>query len=107
MINIEYEKHGNIEELCVTGHADYAPIGKDIVCAAVSSIVYTLKIALEKAEKNEKALLLRCKLNEGCAVLIFNTLSAETSAIVNALIDGLKAISDSYPDYIRFSPCGA
>lgn len=106
MINIEFKKHGNIEELNVNGHADYAPIGKDIVCAAVSSIVYTLKIALEKAEQNKKALLLRCELNEGYAVLVFKTLSAETTAVVRALIDGLIALSNSYPDYIGFLPCG-
>ena len=33
--------------LTVTGHADYAPHGQDIVCAAVSALVYALMAALE------------------------------------------------------------
>lgn len=107
MITIEHKKYNKIEEINVKGHAGYAPIGKDIICSAVSSVVYTLKIALEKADENKKALLLKCELNEGKALIVFEPLSAETKAVVNALIDGLKALSDSYPDYIGFLPCGA
>ena len=107
MITIEHKRYNQIEEINVNGHAGYAPIGKDIICSAVSSVVYTLKIALEKADENKKALLLKCELNEGKAVIIFEPLSESTSAIVNALIDGLKALSDSYPEYIGFLPCGA
>ena len=45
MITIEHKKYNKIEEINVKGHAGYAPIGKDIICSAVSSVVYTLKIA--------------------------------------------------------------
>ena len=33
--------NGLIERLSIKGHADYDTLGKDIVCAAVSSIVTT------------------------------------------------------------------
>ena len=42
MIKISVKKENNIiKEIKVTGHANYADYGKDIVCAAVSSITTT------------------------------------------------------------------
>lgn len=34
----------DVENMCmaVSGHAGYAPVGQDIVCAAVSTLTYTL-----------------------------------------------------------------
>lgn len=41
MIIAEFEKSaGNFVGFNISGHADYADYGKDIVCAAVSSAVY-------------------------------------------------------------------
>lgn len=36
------------QRVTVQGHADYAPRGEDIVCAAVSALVYALIGALEE-----------------------------------------------------------
>ena len=42
MIKIKIKKNKDIiEEVIITGHANYADYGKDIVCAAVSSIALT------------------------------------------------------------------
>ena len=39
---------GSIRRLTVRGHAEYAPHGEDIVCAAASVTIYTAAGALEK-----------------------------------------------------------
>ena len=42
MIKIKVNKSKDIiKEVIITGHANYAQYGKDIVCAAVSSIALT------------------------------------------------------------------
>lgn len=41
------------DEIKISGHAGYAEIGKDIVCAGVSVLVYTLEKALEGLCENE------------------------------------------------------
>lgn len=42
MIKVHVKKNDNqIDNIEITGHANYADLGKDIVCAAVSSIVIT------------------------------------------------------------------
>lgn len=42
MIEIEYNKGKTTHELSIAGHAAYDDEGKDIVCAAVSAIAWTL-----------------------------------------------------------------
>ena len=42
MIKVKIQKEGNIiKKINITGHANYAEYGKDIVCAAVSATVLT------------------------------------------------------------------
>ena len=38
--------------ILVEGHADYADHGKDIVCAAVSAILYTAQLGLVEVADN-------------------------------------------------------
>ena len=40
MIQVEYRPKSRV--LQVQGHAEYAPIGKDIVCAGVSALIFGL-----------------------------------------------------------------
>jgi uncharacterized protein YsxB (DUF464 family) len=52
MINVTFAIKGNdIIGFEVRGHAGYAPIGKDIVCAAVSILAQSTVIGLEKIAK--------------------------------------------------------
>ncbi len=46
MIHVVYTKN----RLTLRGHADFAPRGQDIVCAAVSALIYALVAALEEKD---------------------------------------------------------
>lgn len=59
MISVKVKANSGDLELSVKGHAEFAPHGQDIVCAAVSNTV------------------LQC-------------------------VHWLKALSESYPDYVKF-----
>ena len=50
-VNIK-AKEGNINSIKISGHAGYDAYGKDIVCAAVSSITITTVNALIKFDEN-------------------------------------------------------
>ena len=41
-------------QMTVSGHAGYAPAGRDIVCAAVSALVYALAGYLEETGQAER-----------------------------------------------------
>ena len=52
MIKVKVEENNNyISKVTIKGHANYDELGKDIVCAAVSSIVITTVNAIEKLDK--------------------------------------------------------
>ena len=54
MIRIELRKAGSGYACRAAGHAGYGPAGSDIVCAAVSALLWTLLMGWERLEK-EKA----------------------------------------------------
>ncbi len=89
--------NGLIERLSIKGHADYDTLGKDIVCAAVSSIVTTTInniIALE-----ENTIKYDTKEDNVCITVLRN--SDVTNKLLNVLIDMLKELATDYPQNIK------
>lgn len=86
----------------VGGHAEYAPYGEDIVCAAVSLLTIATVNSLEAqlgdiraqvAEEGRVTCFLPEKL-EGERLLI-------AQSILKTLEMGLTNVAQAYPDYIR------
>ena len=83
--------------ITATGHARYAQQGKDIVCAAVSSIVTTTinnVIALE-----DDTIKYDTKEGNVCITVLRN--SKVTDKLLNVLIDMLKELAIDYPQNIK------
>ena len=89
--------NGLIEKVCIKGHADYDTLGKDIVCAAVSSIVTTTINNIIALEKNT----IKYDTKEGnvCITVLRN--SDVTNKLLNVLIDMLKELATDYPQNIK------
>lgn len=93
MILVKVEK----DKIEIKGHADYEDLGKDIVCASVSSIVTTtingiISIDEDSIEYSEKEGFISIKLLKDKDVvnkLIFN------------MIDLLKQLESQYPKNIK------
>ena len=89
MINVDIHPG----RIAVTGHAGSGEPGHDIVCAAVSALVQTLRDTLE----------LRCDSSvssavaPGNAVFTWTRLSTEADLLTDSLIIGLRGIEESYP----------
>lgn len=94
MIKVNLIKNNDqVIGLEVTGHADSAPYGQDLVCAAVSSILTGGFNAFSEDDIRE------CSLEEGYAKVIIASKKGEI--ILDTLIVQLKTISVSYPKYIK------
>ena len=106
MIQITYRP--SKKEVRIKGHAGYDEKGKDIICAGISVLFYTLCNALLKApdswfkKKPEMADLLtsetgvsyvKCMPNEGYEEYI--TLMFET------VLTGAELMATTYPDYVN------
>lgn len=88
MIEVQWDD----KRLTVRGHADYGPYGQDIVCAAVSALVYALVGALEDGGRLESSVL-----KEGLAVVEGKGECDREFAMTG---QGLRLLARQYPQYI-------
>ncbi len=79
----------------VTGHANSAPYGEDLVCAAVSAVMTGGINAL-----NLKAV--KVKNIEGLSeIQITNLQNLENQSVLHVISTQLQTIANDYPKYIR------
>lgn len=105
MIDVSLCQRG--ERLCLTvmGHAGYAPHGRDIVCAGVSSLCMALVCHLEYLEAQGELISLDYRGGSGfftCRMLCRPFASLPRSAI-DLVCRGFILIEERYPDCLQFS----
>lgn len=93
MINVTIE-HGKIT---ASGHAGYAPKGYDIVCAAFSMLSLTLDTAVKKFTNDN----IQINLKSGSMIVRWQQVSPNGQLLINAYIEGVKALAENYPEYIK------
>jgi uncharacterized protein YsxB (DUF464 family) len=96
MIKVSIIKDNLIKEVKISGHADFADYGKDIVCSAVSSIATTTInniIALDNKAITYSA-------DEG-DILITNNDSEMASKLLDNMIMMLEDLAKDYPKNIK------
>ncbi len=96
MIKVIINNKDGIRSVIVKGHANYSDYGKDIVCAAVSSITITAcnsVLALEDTiECNDKSGLLEIR--------VIKVTDVNQKILAN-MIQMLKELKDQYPKNIE------
>lgn len=92
-----------VAELWVIGHANAAEKGKDIVCAAVSTIVLTFTNWIsKKAEERKNVWSYKSDIQEGLAD-VYCSAETDKEMLFNAFemaVDGLECIAKQYPEYV-------
>jgi uncharacterized protein YsxB (DUF464 family) len=90
----------------VSGHAGYAPHGKDIVCSAVSALCIAIANGLEKHSASpvytEAAAGRLRVISQGTGPDAAG-IDYSSSVLYDTLVEGLKAIAKEYPGRIRFT----
>lgn len=98
MIQVNLKKSNkNIVELKISGHAESAPYGQDLVCAGVSSVAVGLINSLDELVKD------CCDIVYQDNLIIINVLK-DNNRVQDILTVGLiqlKTISQQYPKYIE------
>ena len=101
MIQAAFDQNdaGQITGFLLTGHAEYADPGSDIVCAAVSVLVIncinsidtlTGVSFLQEADEESGRILFRLQ----------DAPSAETELLLQSLLLGLQSLEEQYDDYL-------
>jgi uncharacterized protein YsxB (DUF464 family) len=98
MIKVKIEKEqAKYKKITITGHALYDDYGKDIVCAAASSIVTTTVNGILALKKGSLSYLVS-KL--GMKIEIKND-DQTTQILIKNMISLLKELEGNYPDNIE------
>lgn len=82
-------------QVTVSGHAGYAPAGQDIVCAAVSALVYALAGYLEETGQAE-----RVDIRRGFADIRGTAACAAALALVRC---GVGQLAQAYPGCVEIT----
>lgn len=90
------------DSITVTGHANYAEMGKDIVCSAISTLTQTLIQAVEQLTEDK----IEYSISPGKVDIKFWCLSGETKTLINAFFIGVKMVADGYPDNVKIGYSG-
>jgi uncharacterized protein YsxB (DUF464 family) len=80
----------------MSGHAQYAEIGKDIVCAGVSALVQTLIQSIEELTADK----IQYVMSPGTVDIKFGSLSEHAQVLVDSFFVGLRLIADEYPENV-------
>ena len=103
MINIEFNpKTFSVD---ITGHAEHGEKGEDIVCAAISTLFYTLGEALWQSASllYEEPLV---KDEEGDGYLVCHPKEEYEGNIARTywtVLVGLQMIAEQYPKHVKFA----
>lgn len=89
--------NGLISKISIKGHADYDTLGKDIVCAAVSSIVTTTINNIITLEENA----IKYDTKEGSVNITVLRNNEITDKLLNVMINMLKELAIDYPQNIK------
>ena len=97
MIRVNYKNKDNfISEIEIIGHANYADFGKDIVCAAVSSIATTTINSIIALNENAISI----ENSDGYIKVIVND-NEMASILLNVMLNEFKELANDYPKNIK------
>lgn len=99
MINIRYDEFdGSAITVHVTGHAEYAEEGKDVVCAGVSTLLCTLADNVERLTAKHTI-----RMEKGDAIVSCipsEDRMIETVITFGTILRGFRLMADAYPEYV-------
>ena len=96
MIKVSIKKENNfIKEIIIKGHANYDEYGKDIVCAAVSSIATTTINDILAIDSNA----ISYDSNDG-NMIITNNDNELANKLLNVMLNSLEELANDYPKNI-------
>ncbi|MBQ4103473.1 MAG: ribosomal-processing cysteine protease Prp [Clostridia bacterium] len=104
MTTVFYREYYDRYLLIVEGHASFSEKGKDIVCSAVSILVYTLLNMLKDEESDKRLKLKREIVRDGylCVEIEpFDFSKNRTKGIIDTVVMGLALLNQEYPENVR------
>ena len=103
MIKVIYYR--NYNRVTVEGHANSGEPGHDLVCAAASTLAYTLAANVANMADNRQLIIEDMELCEGKAEIRckpHHRFKATVSMVMAAVCVGFELLAHDYPQYITY-----
>ena len=84
-------------KITIEGHAGFAPMGQDIVCAAVSALLQTFVASIEEMTADE----IKSDMAAGMAVVEYESLSEKGQLLMDSFLLGVLMIANEYPGNVK------
>lgn len=85
------------DEIKVSGHANYAEEGKDVVCAGVTALTQTLVKSIEDLAEDK----IEYDIVPGRVDIKYGNLSEKSKTLVDSFFIGICMIVDEFPDHVK------
>lgn len=105
MTKVFYREYYDRTLVIIEGHSGFSESGGDVVCAGVSTLVFTLVNCIHDEEASDRLKLIRDIVRDGYVCLeieSFDFAKERISAITDTCITGLLMLCEHYPQYIKF-----
>lgn len=109
MIHITFKKNDTNQWIAyeISGHAEFANPGEDIVCAAVSALAITTCNSIEQIANYQPIVDVEEELGGFLYVETLSELTDTQQNITQILLEnlylGLQSVVDEYPDFVRMT----
>lgn len=85
------------DEIKISGHANYAVSGSDIVCSGATALVQTLIESIEDLTDDK----IEYEISPGRVDIKYGDLSEKSRTLVDSFFIGVCMIADEFPEYVR------
>lgn len=97
MINISVKSKEDTIEINAQGHANAAPKGEDVVCAAATILIRTLAKTLEAAVPD----MVKTDVSDGKASISVTGYDPVAAVIIETVCTGFRLLQEQYPEHIK------
>ena len=92
---IEIRQDGN--RISIEGHAEYAEPGRDIVCAAISTLTQVLIASVEELTAAD----IKHAVTSGYTVIDIKESTERAQVLLDSFFIGCQMVAEQYPEYVR------
>ena len=85
------------DEIKISGHANYAVSGSDIVCAGVTALALTLIKSVKDLTEDK----IEYEISPGRVDIKYGNLSEKARTLVDSFFVGICLMANEFPEYVR------
>ena len=98
VVQVRFNREGLITGYRVKGHAGLAEAGKDVLCAAVSSITQTPILGMEEHLQRH----LKVIVGDGVLQVQLDRADEKTQLLLMTMVSAIRQLAGEYPQNVRF-----